>query len=224
IVEESPVLASPTIEEIVEESPVLASPTIEEIVEESPVLASPTIEEIVEESPVLASPTVEEIITLPTTNIQTENITLPPTKTSSEEELIQQISAIGSSGNFGSTNILTGYLQHSNPQVRYAVASTLGKLTASGRLSREVQQSIPLLTRLSQDIDPSVRQEAIIALGKIPSHQVIPILQKALRDPQISVAQSASIALNKFKVYRVQPKSQPKSLMLRKPNISSNPK
>ncbi|MEA5563284.1 MAG: HEAT repeat domain-containing protein, partial [Planktothrix rubescens PR222] len=185
---------------------------------------SPTIEEIVEESPVLASPTVEEIITLPTTNIQTENITLPPTKTSSEEELIQQISAIGSSGNFGSTNILTGYLQHSNPQVRYAVASTLGKLTASGRLSREVQQSIPLLTRLSQDIDPSVRQEAIIALGKIPSHQVIPILQKALRDPQISVAQSASIALNKFKVYRVQPKSQPKSLMLRKPNISSNPK
>jgi FOG: HEAT repeat len=76
---------------------------------------------------------------------------------------------------------------------------------------------------LSQDIDPNVRQEAIIALGNIPSHQVIPILQKALRDPQTNVVQAASLALNKFKVYRVRPKSQPKSLMLRKPNISSNP-
>ncbi|HEY9865348.1 MAG TPA: HEAT repeat domain-containing protein, partial [Candidatus Obscuribacterales bacterium] len=223
---ETPVFESDNVEEIVEtETPVFESANVEEIVEtETPVFESSTVEEVVEtETPVFESPTVQEVVAVPTTTIQTELTTLPSIKTQSEEELIGQISEIGTSGNFASINTLTGYLQHPNPEVRYAVAATLGKLTASGRLSREVQQSIPILTRLSQDLDPRVRQEAIIALGKIPSHQVIPILQKALRDSQISVAQSASIALNKFKVYRVRPKSLPKSLMLKKPNISNNP-
>ncbi len=218
---------TPVVEEEVPEQQLtvieVESPTIAEAITESTVVESPTVSEIITESTIAESSPVSEIITDPAI-IKAEKITLPPIKATSEEQLIEQILTIGTSGNLAAINTLTGYLQHSNPQVRYAVAATLGKITASRRLSREVQQTIPILTRLSQDLDPRVRQEAIIALGNIPSHQVIPILQKALRDTQSSVAQSASIALNKFKVYRVRPKSQPKALMLRKPNISSNPK
>ncbi|MFM6195256.1 MAG: HEAT repeat domain-containing protein, partial [Planktothrix sp.] len=219
IITKPDVLDPSTVSKIITKPDVLDPATVPEIITKPDVLDPATVPEIITKPDVLDPATVSEIITEPAI-VKAEKITLPPGKATSDEQLIDHILAVGTSGNLAAINTLTGYLQHSNSQVRYSLATTLGKLTATHRHNREVQKMIPILTHLSQDLDPRVRQEAIIALGNIPSHQVIPILQKGLRDTQSSVVKSASLALSKFKVYRVRPKSQPKTIIVKKANSS----
>jgi HEAT repeat protein len=88
------------------------------------------------------------------------------------------------------------------------VASALGNIASAKKVRAETQQAISVLGQLSRDTDPSVRQTAAIALGKIKSEKVIPYLKQALRDFDSDVVKSASEALSQFKSYPVN--SQPK--------------
>jgi HEAT repeat protein len=103
---------------------------------------------------------------------------------------------------------LIEYRTHPDSQIRKLVASALGNIASAKRIRSETQQAISGLGQLSRDTDPSVRQAAAIALGKIKSEKVIPYLKQALRDFDSDVVKSASEALSQFKGYPVN--SQPK--------------
>lgn len=127
----------------------------------------------------------------------------------SEEEKIDAIARAGQFNNLAALSNLDSHLRDSQPEVRARLAATLGQLAETHGTRPELQQSIPSLTQLSRDPDPTVRQAAISALGKIRSDRVIPILQQALRDSNPAVVKTASAAIEKFKFYPQQPR-QPK--------------
>ena len=93
---------------------------------------------------------------------------------------------------------LTTASQQANPVDRKQVATVLGQFVM-GNKRAPAQRSIPILGKLIQDPDPSVRQAAAEALGRMSSPKVIPLLKRALRDTDSAVVQTASIALSKFK-------------------------
>ena len=93
---------------------------------------------------------------------------------------------------------LTVASQQANPADRKQVATALGQFV-TGNKRATAQRSIPILGKLIQDPEPSVRQAAAEALGRMSSAKVIPLLKRALRDTDNDVVQMASIALSKFK-------------------------
>ncbi|OKH18525.1 hypothetical protein NIES593_22020 [Hydrococcus rivularis NIES-593] len=112
---------------------------------------------------------------------------------------------------FGQTIELLEAIEHKthpDTQIRKLVALALGNIASAKKVRAETQRAISVLGQLSRDTDPSVRQAAAIALGKIKSEKVIPYLKQALRDFDSDVVKSASEALSQFKSYPVN--SQPK--------------
>jgi hypothetical protein len=69
--------------------------------------------------------------------------------------------------------------RHSQPAVRRAAASALGKLAANPG----IREAIPALCELGRDIHPQVRQYALLALGKIGEESALPVLRDAANDP-----------------------------------------
>ncbi len=210
-------LDTPTVEEVAETptaSEIITEPNTGELI----IPETPTASEIITE-PVISSGEIVEGGTISAPSLLgTPETSISLTPSTGEQRLIEQILSVGKTGNLAGVHSLIGYIHHPNPQVRHAIVSSLGQLTSSYRLSREVQQMIPILTRMSRDRDATVRQQAVITLGNIKSPQVIPVLQQALHDSNSAVTQAASLALNKFKFYRLGGKPQPKSLMKTKIN------
>ena len=97
-----------------------------------------------------------------------------------------------------SLNALAAASQQANPADRKQVATTLGQFL-TGNKRAQAQRSVPILSKLIQDPDPSVRRAAVEALGRMNAPKVIPLLKRALRDTDSDVVQTASIALSKFK-------------------------
>jgi len=98
---------------------------------------------------------------------------------------------------------------------RRQAAVALGQMVATQGLRAEAQ-TLPILTKLVRDPDPSVRQSAIAALGNIPSEKVIPLLKQALRDPNGEVVRSAHQTMGKFKFYRTKPAIKPQKPQAKK--------
>lgn len=124
-------------------------------------------------------------------------------------ELTEKIIAMGKSSQVGYIPKLTEYINHSDSRIRQLVASALGNIAATQSQKTEVQRTIPLLGKLSRSPEPSVRQSAVEALGKIKTESVIPYLKQALRDSDPNVVKLASMALNKFKSYPISPGNKP---------------
>jgi chromosome segregation ATPase len=155
----------------------------------------------------------------------------PPVST--EEPLIitpenPEFSAVEANHSTASNSLLTPsasvselitHLQHPDSHVRQQIASNLGHLAATQGMTADIERAIPTLEKLSQDVDPQVRQQAIAALGNIKSEKVIPTLQKSLRDVNPQVVQSASAALNKFKSYSIKLNTKDQKLALQKVNL-----
>ena len=93
---------------------------------------------------------------------------------------------------------LTAASHQVDPSSRKQVATALGQFV-TGNKRATAQRSIPILSKLIQDPDPSVRQAAVQALGRMRSVKVIPLLKRALRDTDSDVVQTASAALSQFK-------------------------
>lgn len=105
---------------------------------------------------------------------------------------------------------LAAYSVQADPHIRQLAATAIGQAVA-GRPKPGTQQAIRTLDRLRQDVNPAVRQAAVIALSQIQSDIVIPLLRKSLRDPDLSVVQVASAAVNQFKFYPKKVLFKPKS-------------
>ncbi|HLO51654.1 MAG TPA: HEAT repeat domain-containing protein [Kamptonema sp.] len=132
------------------------------------------------------------------------------------QELGNKIGAWGNARQISFVPQLMGYANHQSAEIRKAVALGLGKIAAANSLRAEMQRSIPILGKLSRDLEPQVRLLAVEALGAIKSDKVIPFLQQALRDTDRNVAKSASAALSKFRYYPAKSTVKAKDFKLKK--------
>ncbi|MBD2014396.1 HEAT repeat domain-containing protein [Microcoleus sp. FACHB-53] len=126
-----------------------------------------------------------------------------PTTSQKAQDITEKIIAMGKSSQVAYIPKLTEYVNHSDSRIRELVASSLGNIAAIQSQKPEVQRAIHLLGKLSRSPEPSVRQSAVEALGKIKSESVIPYLKQALRDSAPNVVKLASTAISKFKFYPI---------------------
>lgn len=84
---------------------------------------------------------------------------------------------------------------------RAQVAQAIGQQVRLCGYRAETQRAIAPLAHLSRDTDVAVRQQAIIALGAIPSAAVIPHLTLALRDTDPEVVKVAREAIARHQIY-----------------------
>ena len=146
-----------------------------------------------------------EIIAVITPLADAEDTAPSVNRTNSKKatDITEKIIAMGKSSQVAYIPKLTEYVNHSDSRIRELVASALGNIAATQSQKAEVQRAIHLLGKLSRSPEPSVRQSAIEALGKIKNESVIPYLKQALRDSSPNVVKLASTALNKFKFYPI---------------------
>lgn len=136
-----------------------------------------------------------------------------PTTNQKAQDITEKIIAMGKSSQVAYIPKLTEYVNHSDSRIRELVASSLGNIAATQSQKVEVQRAIHLLGKLSRSPEPSVRQSAVEALGKIKNESVIPYLKQALRDSNPNVVKLASTALNKFKFYPISQGTKPTTKM-----------
>lgn len=120
-----------------------------------------------------------------------------------------KIAAIAALNNASAVPQLNQYLYDTDSQIRALVADTLGEIAEGKNQGLVIEQVISSLGKLSRDADPTVRQSAVTALGKISSVNVIPLLKVAQRDTDSDVVKNASSALEKFKGYRAPQQKKP---------------
>jgi len=132
-----------------------------------------------------------------------------PTTSQKAQDITEEIIAMGKSSQVAYIPKLTEYVNHSDSRIRELVASSLGNIAAIQSQKAEVQRAIHLLGKLSRSPEPSVRQSAVEALGKIKSESVIPYLKQVLRDSAPNVVKLASTAISKFKFYPINQGTKP---------------
>jgi hypothetical protein len=135
-------------------------------------------------------------------------VTIPPTiqdpkrpNDSKVEDLTQEILAWGQSKDLKHVAKLIQYATHADPIVRSHVATALGQIVSAHPLRGDVERSIPVLGKLTNDPDLKVRLYAVQSLGTIRSEKVLPYLEKALLSPSGSVMKAANSALQNLKLY-----------------------
>ncbi|NEQ14325.1 MAG: hypothetical protein F6K44_10835, partial [Moorea sp. SIO3E2] len=145
----------------------------------------------------------------PEQTMLTETPSITDQSSQSDQDLDETITALGNYAQARDIPQLSKYINHPESLIRGSIASALGKIAAGLGLRAEIQQAIPLIGKLIQDPQPSVRQSAVEALSNIKSEKVIPLLERALRDPDSNVVKSASAGISQFKSYRRTPKPKP---------------
>lgn len=147
----------------------------------------------------------KEIIAVITPPKDSEDMPQSVSSTTSQKAqgIAEKIIAMGKSSQVAYIPQLIEYVNHSDSRIRGLVASALGNIAATQSQKAEVQRAIHLLGKLSRSPEPSVRQSAIEALGKIKNESVIPYLKQAIRDSNPNVVKLASTALSKFKFYPI---------------------
>ncbi|WP_204104508.1 MULTISPECIES: HEAT repeat domain-containing protein [Spirulina sp. CCY15215] len=88
-----------------------------------------------------------------------------------------------------------------DPIIRQQAVLAIGNIAADKKVRIEIEQAIPILGKLSQDTEPSVRLAAVTALAKVNSQEVVTYLRRTLNDADSNVMQAASEAIAKFKRY-----------------------
>jgi hypothetical protein len=134
-----------------------------------------------------------------------------------EADLSEKILRLGKSGQINQVAYLTRYANHTDSQVRSAVAKALGNLAINWR-GTVVESMIPVLGRLSQDSKPEVRLAAVESLGNIQSNKVLPWLQRAQKYADGAVRKAATTALQRLKL-----NYYPKSALTPKPKVEKAP-
>ncbi|MGF1498318.1 MAG: HEAT repeat domain-containing protein [Elainellaceae cyanobacterium] len=125
--------------------------------------------------------------------------------------LLSKITTLGHVARPSAIPELARHAQHASADVRARVAEALRQINATHAHAPSVQATIPPLTTLSRDSDPSVRRLAIQALGEVPSQKVLPIIRRALRDSSPQVVKAATAQMERLKFYRAAPPPRKKS-------------
>lgn len=123
------------------------------------------------------------------------------------EDLTQEILAWGQSKDLKHLAKLMQYATHSDAIVRSHVATSLGRIVSAHPMRGDVERSIPVLGKLTNDSDVKVRVYAVQSLGTIRSQEVLPYLERALRSPSGSVTKAANRALQNLKLQYGKPLS-----------------
>lgn len=123
------------------------------------------------------------------------------------EDLTQEILAWGQSKDLKHLAKLMQYATHSDAIVRSHVATSLGRIVSAHPMRGDVERSIPVLGKLTNDSDVKVRVYAVQSLGTIRSQEVLPYLEQALRSPSGSVTKAANRALQNLKLQYGKPPS-----------------
>lgn len=123
------------------------------------------------------------------------------------EDLTQEILAWGQSKDLKHLAKLMQYATHSDAIVRSHVATSLGRIVSAHPMRGDVERSIPVLGKLTNDSDVKVRLYAVQSLGTIRSQEVLPYLEQALRSPSGSVTKAANRALQNLKLQYGKPPS-----------------
>ncbi|MBE9009837.1 HEAT repeat domain-containing protein [Pseudanabaenaceae cyanobacterium LEGE 13415] len=155
---------------------------------------------------------------------QTIAFTIPPTiqdpkrpNDGTLEDLTQEMLVLGQSKDLKHVSRLMQYATHADSIVRGNAAIALGQIAHQNAVRDEVERSIPVLGKLTQDADLKVRLYAVQALGEIRSQRVLPYLQKALQSPSGSVMKAANRAFQNLKLqYGETPAMQVAQEMLKK--------
>lgn len=166
----------------------------------------------------------EEIDVTPEPRSEDAKVILPPTiqdpkrpNDSTTEELTQEILAWGQSKELKHVSKLMQYTTHADSIVRGNAAIALGQIARQNSVRSDVERSIPVLGKLTQDTDLKVRLYAVQALGEIRSEKVLPYLEKALQSPSGSVMKAANGAIQNLKLqYGKTPAMQIAQTMLEK--------
>ena len=124
-------------------------------------------------------------------------VNLPP----EPNPFLATIEMLGRSKRVSAIGQLSKQVTQADEEGRQAIALAFGQIISANPQSPTVQRAIPSLTKLSQDMKPSVRQAAIEALGNIPSAKVVPTVKRALRDPDAKVLKAANQAMEKLKPF-----------------------
>lgn len=132
----------------------------------------------------------------------------PEVRTIASVKAEEKITAIADLNSATAVPQLIQYLYEPDSKIRALVADNLGKIAEGKSQGPEIERIISSLGKLSRDIEPTVRQFAVDALGKISSGNVIPLLKMAQRDTDSDVVKAASAALEKFKGYRAPQKQK----------------
>jgi HEAT repeat protein len=117
--------------------------------------------------------------------------------------------------------ILIELLRDKNAGRRQGAAKALGELGAIEAFRARIKfgedityladeqlsakKSIPALLKLSSDEDASVRQAAIVALGKLDAKEAIPVLMELLQDENAVIRESSALSLGKLGVQEAIP-------------------
>lgn len=128
--------------------------------------------------------------------IQAE-VNMPP----EPDPFLATIEMLGRSKRVSAIGQLSKQVTQANEEGRQAIALAFGQIISANPQSPSIQRAIPTLTKLSQDIKPTVRQAAIEALGNIPSAKIVSTVKRALRDPDAKVLKAANQAMEKLKPF-----------------------
>jgi HEAT repeat protein len=110
---------------------------------------------------------------------------------------------------------LARFATHADSNVRTAVAVALGKIALKQR-GAGVERMVPVLGKLSRDVNQQVRLEAITALSQIRSASVLPWLQQALRSPDGETNKAASLALQRSRLSQTPKPAKPARVPLQR--------
>ncbi len=118
------------------------------------------------------------------------------------QDLVNSVLTMGDSGSTSHLQELKRLSMFPASEVREAATTAIHAITDANPGNPVAQQVVPVLGKLSQDPDPTVRCAAISALRDIPSYKVIPFMRRSLRDSDMRVVKAANDAMSRFKYYR----------------------
>lgn len=235
-VEPEPVVTETPEELISEPSPeeLISEPSVPEAAEAEPIVVEELVNEPISEPVIHASDVanaikprdeIEDIVLPPVIQdpdrqalleprAEIAEVMIPPTIQDPKrpndgklEDLTQEILAWGQSKDLKHLAKLMQYATHSDAIVRSHVATSLGRIVSAHSMRGDVERSIPVLGKLTNDSDVKVRVYAVQSLGTIRSQEVLPYLEQALRSPSGSVTKAANRALQNLKLQYGKPPS-----------------
>lgn len=120
------------------------------------------------------------------------------------QTLVSSISTMGASQNVNHLPELKKLSLSQVSEVREATATAIKAIVTSNLGHPAIQQVTPVLGKLSQDPDPTVRCAAVTALGNIPSYKSIPFVRRSLRDSDMRVVKAANDVIGRFRYVQSQ--------------------
>lgn len=196
------VLTDPPVTRAVPPEPVVLSPIAPAPEADVLLAASLSVSDLVQLEATAASASSQRLLAFPDHD-SAATAAGKPHSSPSVLSILEEVERLGRTGQIDPVAPLARYVYHSDPAIRVAVAFALGE-RAKRQQGRSAEAIVPVLSKLTQDANPQVRLQAVIALGEIHSSEVLPLLEHAQRQTDARIRQAASAALQQLKFVQPQ--------------------